>query len=854
MDAEDTKERIRQLRQRVVSDPSSISLGQDFSALTEQRLKSVKSWKPVKQEEPSKAVKLDNLPSDNYVKTPQGIQEEFENRYQSNLKGERGSGLVTEKFNPDQTQLLKQIDLRMENNSKEFLRFFEDKIEKMKNGVVSQSTFDEYKEKLNQKLFDEIQAFEKSFANKINSLEEILSKQNASWTEHLASETLNLTKNVQNEIDNAFAQTSELQTILPNKLAEVENKIFAQFNEKVRLLESEIMTLKDFSTLRTETMGSELSAQINEIVEKAAFEAKRIDEENKVLQDTFDQRINSSLDTLQADMVENSSLMEGEVENLKQQILSKSELLEADLKSKINDLDQKIVSDVMAIKLPINDKLDSLAVDFINLKETSALRSEAISSNLGEKIENLNGDLGDLRDSFAIKSEAMLSEINFEIGDLKRMLDLIAENSQTADETTRSYVDEQVGALTALAKSTAVEKFESLKKEITNIKDLFALRSDSISSELGMRIDDLKVTTDLNNEKRIKESDLMRSALEGNIELTKSSIEKMLSQKILVIEGRLTDLKNTFDLDVKNIGSNVNNKIQELGDQINSNASQSKADAGILKSFVEEKVKSNKQSLENSINHELRNVEEKISALMTSFGTQIKDISVELGAELKILDNKLSSSFEENLEETQEFLKSLESNEGKIKSHVEKLEGQFGKLEKDVADNLSALRLALSDSERRALGVTKDKYRTLKSLVWEQLDKLRKKEEGFDKSLAEIKGNMVTSDSLDSQLSSKVRGVSESNKTLFRDEIKKIAASIKALQGRILSESELKELFQNHTLNVNIGRNKALLSKVKSDYESDKLYKKYLGKEKIAKGLALTLVTGCLIAFVKTLV
>ena len=854
MDAEDTKERIRQLRQRVVSDPSSISLGQDFSALTEQRLKSVKSWKPVKQEEPSKAVKLDNLPSDNYVKTPQGIQEEFENRYQKNLEGGQGSGLATGEFNPDQTQLLKQIDLRMENNSKEFLRFLEEKIERMKNGVVSQGMLDEYKERLNQKLFDATQAVEKSFESKINSLEEVFSKQNESLVEQLSSETVSLTKNVQNELNNAFAQTSALQTILPSKLAEVENKIFSQFNEKIHLLESEIIALKDRSTLRTEAIGSELSAQINELGEKVAFEVKRSEEEHKFLQESFDQGIKSSLDTLQADMVENSSFMEGEVESLKQKILSENEMLEADLKSKIDDLDQKIASDVMAIKLPLNEKLDSLAIDFMNLKETSALRSEAISSNMEEKTESLNGDIGDLRDSFALKSEAMLSEINFEISDLKRMLDLTAENSQTADETTRSYVDEQVGALTAVAKSTASEKFESLKKEIINIKDLFALRSDSISSELGMRIDDLKVTTDLSNEKRKKESDIIRSTLEGNIELTKNSIQEMLSQKLLVIEGRLSDLKNTFDLDVKNIGSNIDTKIQELGEQVNSNATQSKADAGVLKSFVEEKVKSSKQSLENSVNHEFKDVEEKIAALMASFGSQIKDISVELGAELKILDDKLSASFEENLEETQCLLKSLESNEVKIKSHVEKLEDQFGKLEQDVTDNLSALRVALSDSERRALGVTKDKYRTLKSLVWEQFDKLRKREEGFDKSITKIQDNMVTFDSLDSQLSGKIRGVSESNKAFFRGEIKKIAASIKALQGKILSESELKELFQNHTLNVNIGRNKSLLSKVKRDFERQSLYQKYLGKEKIAKGLALTLVTGCLLAFVKALV
>ena len=171
------------------------------------------------------------------------------------------------------------------------------------------------------------------------------------------------------------------------------------------------------------------------------------------------------------------------------------------------------------------------------------------------------------------------------------------------------------------------------------------------------------------------------------------------------------------------------------------------------------------QNLESiSIVDMLLDIEEKINALMASFGTQVKDISVEFGAELQILDDKLSASFEENLEETQVLTKSLYSNEEKIKSHLEKLEDQFGKLEKDVADNLSSLRVALSDSERRALGVTKDKYRTLKNLVWEQLDKLRKRELGFDKSLAEIQGNMVTSDSLDLKLSGKVRDVSESNK------------------------------------------------------------------------------------------
>ena len=36
---------------------------------------------------------------------------------------------------------------------------------------------------------------------------------------------------MQNEIDSAYTQASVLQTILPDKLAEVENKVVAQFND-----------------------------------------------------------------------------------------------------------------------------------------------------------------------------------------------------------------------------------------------------------------------------------------------------------------------------------------------------------------------------------------------------------------------------------------------------------------------------------------------------------------------------------------------------------------------------------------------------------------------------------------------
>ena len=125
----------------------------------------------------------------------------------------------------------------------------------------------------------------------------------------------------------------------------------------------------------------------------------------------------------------------------------------------------------------------------------------------------------------------------------------------------------------------------------------------------------------------------------------------------------------------------------------------------------------------------------------------------------------------------------------------------------------------------------------------------------FDKALSEIKKNMVTSDSIDSHLLRGIENSQEANKTYFKNELEKIFSLVNTMNNRILSESELTEIFQNHTLNVNIGRNKELLSKVKQGFEKkNSIRNRLFGKRTVAKGLALTILTGCIITLVKALV
>ena len=132
MDAEDTKERIRQLRQRVVSDPSSIVAGQDFSALTEERLKAVKSWKSVTNGENPNKLPSNDAAGSFSANTAGDIKEEFENRYQKNLQNKDNRVLIEPGSQIGNQKLLEAVDLRIMNNSKEFIKFLEEKFQKLR--------------------------------------------------------------------------------------------------------------------------------------------------------------------------------------------------------------------------------------------------------------------------------------------------------------------------------------------------------------------------------------------------------------------------------------------------------------------------------------------------------------------------------------------------------------------------------------------------------------------------------------------------------------------------------------------------------------------------------------------------
>ncbi|MDG2356528.1 MAG: hypothetical protein P8L82_10995 [Paracoccaceae bacterium] len=853
MDAEDTKERIRQLRQKVGSDPTSIVPGQAFSPLTEERLKAVKSWQSVKASEKLESITPNNSKDKIYPIISDDVEEEFENRYQENLANKDQEPLAKSRTQMDDLQLLGEIDVRMSNNSKELIKFLDEKVRKIKEDIVSNESFDKYKEELEGSVNKNSVHLIETLESKVREVETALLEKNSNLAQHFSTQLQDLTENAQNEIGKAFQQSSVLQAILPDKMAEIENKIYSEFTGKINNLKVEISGIKDSFSLRNEVIGSELCAQIDDLGNKLLIENQKNEEARGWIKRSLDEKIDLSMDRLQADMVENLSSIEGDLENTKTSFTARNNEAESEFKSKVENLDNKVGALVTSAQTNFETQFQKLESDVVNLKADSALQSETIKSNLDGKFQKLESEVSDIRDSFSLRSEAMLSELSLQIDDIKQMVDLTAENAQKEDESMRVHFDEQVGSMALIAQTTSTEKYGELRTELGNLRNLFALRSEAISSEIGLRVDDLAASTDLNIKKLKRENDSVKDYFEKNIGATELTLQTSLGQRMQVLKEEIKQAQDSLYKQLETERFELRAQIEGIEQQVSMNAVQAKENNQNLKNAVEEQISSKIVTVKSSLSEKTKDIDGKITNSIGVLEEKIDKISLDLGVQVKVLDEKMALDAQKGRDEKADLKHSFNRIEEFVKSHLEKLESRFNKLDKDFVDNLKIMQVDLSESERRSLGMIKDKYRTLKSVVWEQLGLLKKSDVKFDEKIGKIEKRMISFDSLGSKVSDKLRTEHSLIKKYLKKELEKLSTSLKGVNDKILSESELQELFQNYTLNVNISRNSHLLSKTKRDFEKKNFLKKNSVGKKISKTVAIAVLLGSILIYLKTL-
>jgi hypothetical protein len=214
---------------------------------------------------------------------------------------------------------------------------------------------------------------------------------------------------------------------------------------------------------------------------------------------------------------------------------------------------------------------------------------------------------------------------------------------------------------------------------------------------------------------------------------------------------------------------------------------------------------------------------------------------------------KNDESNKQNIDKLNQSLSEIksktESNFSELSIKLSNINDVIINYKKENTDNQKILETKFIEAQKNVLGLFKDKYKTLKSQIWGEFSIFRNADKKNLEKINQIEKMMVTLPTLKKNIQNQLNNENNKLKLKISNQIREINDLIKCLDNRILSEKELIEIFQNHSLNVNIAQNDKLLSKVKKQYENQKLNQP--NKNKLSKMISVVILTISLISILK---
>ena len=298
---------------------------------------------------------------------------------------------------------------------------------------------------------------------------------------------------------------------------------------------------------------------------------------------------------------------------------------------------------------------------------------------------------------------------------------------------------------------------ENLKKEIKESYELIESNSILKSNEFEKQINDTKKHTNELHDK------------------TNISIDR---------------IKNEFEDGQKSIISWIDNKIKQLSDKISKNVKDTNSEFSI-------KLDENKKDNEIKIKNFASNFDNLISENKKYYEKILEGLSSDLSELKSTMDQKYSEH----------------------SNSISKSNTDIANYKKDFFDTQKQLEIKFSETQKEVLGLLKDKYKTLKSMIWEEISNLKQLDNNTLEKVSKIEKIMVSEPELKNKIKKQLMCENKKFNSYLINQLDKINDTIQEIENRILNEKELKEIFENHSLNVNISQNKKLLSKVQKDYE-----------------------------------
>ena len=779
LNAEDTKERIRKLRLKVVSGPLDPVVEDNFKENILESTKITTGWNDTAGSENAgqNKIKKNNFIKENVEKALVSLSQKKSKKIQDQNDTKN---LNNNMFS--QSAIQNEIDNRITNNSKLIIELFNERIEDLKSKIVNTDNFDDFRNRIAEQLEASITHITEKLNEKIIEIRK--------QTDQSDKELNNLINKKSLELLNT---TKENINLFSDRLNEYDNK----FPETTKKLEEKIY--------------SDINHLVDEFSSKIKVETDKVTLINEMFKNDFTK------------ITEN-----------------------------LEELDRKT-----------DEKINTLSNDF----ETE--KSESINqfSLVTDSHNSLKRDFDDFRDSAGLKSDALASEISFQIDDLNtefnKKLNVFNQELESAIDTFNTDNKSIIGKFDV--------KFENLHETVSSTASQIHKDNQELKSDLDKRVNLLE-----NNS--IKQIDYLENELNKNldtnekaIDTIKSSLEKIIDEnkkqsldKIQLVDKNIAEKLDVFNKELKTYSLSLYAELNEEINKSNIKSNDFLQNTNISISGLKKEIEDGKKILLTEIlrkNNDLKEsfkkgLDETNKNFNNSFIEMKKAYDLKIKNYANIFDAKImknDESSKQNIDKLNQILSEIksktESNFSELSKKLSNINDVIINYKKENTDNQKILETKFIEAQKNVLGLFKDKYKTLKSQIWGEFSIFRNANKKNLEKINQIEKMMVTLPTLNKNIQTQLKNENNKLKLKISNQIHEVNDLIKGLDNRILTEKELIEIFQNHSLNVNIAQNDKLLSKVKKQYENQKLNQPK--KNKLSKMISVVILTVALISILK---
>ena len=779
LNAEDTKERIRKLRLKVVSGPLDPVVEDNFKENILESTKITTGWNDTagSANAGQNKIKKNNFIKENVEKALVSLSQKKSKKFQDQNDTKN---LNSNMFS--QSTIQNEIDNRITNNSKLIIELFNERIEELKSKIVNTDNFDDFRNRI---------------------------------VEQLETSITHITEKLNEKIIEIRKQTDQSDKELNNLINKKSLDLLNTTKEKINLFSDRLNVYDNKFPETTKKLEEKIYSDINQLVDE--FSSKIKVETDKV--------------TLINEMFKNDFTK---------------------ITENLEELDRKT-----------DEKINILSNDFETEKSESINQFSLVTGSHN----SLKRDFDDFRDSAGLKSDALASEISFQIDDLNtefnNKLNVFNQELESAIDTFNTDNKSIIGKFDV--------KFENLHETVSSIASQIHKDNQELKSDLDKRVNFLE-----NNS--IKQIDYLENELNKNldtnekaIDTIKSSLEKIIDEnkkqsldKIQLVDKKIAE---KFDVIIKELKTYSLSLYDELNEEINKSNIKSNdflQNTNISISGLKKEIEDGKKILLTEVlrkNNDLKDsfkkgLDETNKNLNNSFIEMKKAYDLKIKNYANIFDAKIMQNDESNKQNIDKLNQSLSEIKSKTESNFSELSIKLSNIndviinyKKENTDNRKILETKFIEAQKNVLGLFKDKYKTLKSQIWGEFSIFRNANKKNLEKINQIEKMMVTLPTLNKNIQTQLKNENNKLKLKISNQIHEVNDLITGLENRILSEKELIEIFQNHSLNVNIAQNDKLLSKVKKQYENQKLNQPK--KIKLSKMISVVILTFALISILK---